>query len=123
MNDPWFYIGWGVIIVVVTCVVWFFFGFFKAIFAQLRADAKRRKAHAGKLKCEGGEWVRIYGDERNQVLSDKKYIKCPFIATRVTPNGYYCEEHWLENSRKTGGLGAAVISWGHKLNHTVKASA
>lgn len=114
-ETPWAILGWIAVSAFVVVVVGVLFVIAKEVISQLLTDRRRKRAHRGKVKCEGGEWVKIYGDERNQILDDKKYIKCPLIATRKTPKGYFCEEHWSENSYK-GGMYAGV-SYGHKLNH------
>ena len=99
MNDSWNIIGWAIIALIILLVLVVFLTYGRVVTAQWRADYKRKRAHAGKVACE---------DEKDGCLN---------TATRVTPNGYYCDVHWLENSRKASMTGS--WSWAHKLNHTM----
>lgn len=65
---------------------------------QLKSNRRGRDAHAGKVECE----------EKN----------CEVISTHVTPNGYYCKDHWLMNSRRKAVHGQ--ISYGHMLQYMMK---
>lgn len=76
-----------------------YFGF-KSYLKQAQTNLRRSRAHAGKVRCE---------DEKED---------CNSIATRVTPNGYFCDIHWLENSRRL--TSSALVSWSHILNHVLK---
>lgn len=118
MDKPWAIIGWIVVAVIGACIAAFAFGMIRVLVSQMFTDWRRKRAHAGKVTCEGEDVERIFGDERNLVGSDKVVHKCNQIAVRVTPNGYFCDDHWMENSRKVGMY--AGISYGHLLNHAMK---
>lgn len=115
---PWAIIGWIILAVIVICLAAFSLGVVEGFAKQFYADWRRKRAHAGKVTCQGEDVEKIYGDERNRIRDDKVTHKCKKIATRVTPNGYFCDDHWEENSRRYGYY--AGISYGHKLNHVVK---
>jgi len=98
MGDSWNVIGWFVIIcgclaaaVVVGTIV-------KVYVQEWLTDVKRKRAHAGKLKCESEE-------------------KCGKLAIRITPRGYFCEDHWEANSKKYTFSG--YVTWAHPLNYTI----
>ena len=74
---------------------------FRAYVAQNRADKKRAKAHEGRLRCD-----------------DKD---CDFLATYLTPNGYFCDWHW-EPMSKREIPGGGFVTWHHVLNHAVHRS-
>lgn len=99
--DSWNIIGWALIILsVVLALVWFV-GVLRRAIPQWRATRKHRRAHAGKVQCESRE-----GD------------KCQRVAIKVTPHGYFCSEHWLQNVRVKTLYGG--YSWSHDLEHAVK---
>lgn len=120
--DPWLLIGWAIIVIFASFLAAFGLGFFKKLMSQYLTDRKRRRAHAGKVGCEGSDVERIYGDERNRVLIDKITHPCKKLATRVTPNGYFCEDHYLENSRRVVSRGNffGQVGYAHKLNYTLR---
>lgn len=60
---------------------------------------QRNRADKGKVKC----YERLY----NGVDSDR----CKSKAGWVTPNGYFCDEHWEKNSRRAG----SKVRWATKL--------
>lgn len=111
MDTPWAIIGW----IVLACIILFsgimFTSIAKVFVSQWLTDWRRKRAHAGKVPCEGYDTELVIDGLR-------KKIECEKIATRVTPNGYFCEDHWSENSRKIGMY--AGISYGHLLNHAMK---
>jgi hypothetical protein len=98
MGDPWTIIGWTIIVGGVLAAVAWFVLVGKAHLDQALSNRERRRADAGKVKC--------YEE------------KCTKISTRVTPNGYYCDDHFGANSKKHTEFGS--WSWAHKLNHTLK---
>lgn len=63
---------------------------------QKATDRRRKAAHAGKVKCEDPD--------------------CDDIATRFTPNGYFCEWHWEPMSKK------GKVTWNHVLYHSIRRS-
>ena len=94
MTEPWLLIGWVFVFIMIAIVGSWIYVVFKKIIGQLLTNRKRNRAHAGKLTCE------VSG--------------CSKIAGRVTPNGYYCEDHWGANARSDRA------SWGYRLNHAYK---
>lgn len=98
LTNPWDIIGWVVIfiaLVIVGSYVWFFASKWGH---QQMTNYRRRRAHAGKVKC------------------DAAY--CEKTSVRETPLGYYCSDHWLENVKRPTYRGG--VSWSHILNHAMK---
>lgn len=97
MGDSWNIIGWAFIVVCVIAAL-IFGGLITKIYTdQWRTNRKRRRAEAGKLKCEAEG--------------------CENIATYTTPNGYFCDDDEGANSKKHSSLGS--WQWAHKLPHTL----
>lgn len=74
---------------------------FKKWRKQKLAVRRHKLAEAGKIECE-----------------DKH---CSDIATRLTPNGFFCEWHWEPMSKRKFLDGGYVI-WSYKLSHAVRRS-
>lgn len=93
-------LAWIIIGFIVLVIATFVGMVLKTIIGQWLSDWKRKRAHAGKVKCE------------------EAHEPCQQVAVRVTPNGYFCGEHWQQNSQRSGAY--ASVSWGHVLNHAMK---
>lgn len=98
MGDSWNIVGWGLIVlaclaaaVVVVVIFW-------AYAKQWLIDIKRKRAHAGKVKCESHEG-------------------CDKLARWITPTGYACDEHEGYMSKKYISVGS--VQWAHRLNYTL----
>lgn len=68
---------------------------------QNQTDRKRQRAHDGKVSCE------------------EDTEKCDKIATVLTHNGYFCNDHWEQNSKywvESGGW----VTWHHVLYHAIR---
>ena len=74
---------------------------FSSFLGQKRTDRKRRRAHDGKLTCEETSYP------------------CSKIAVRLTPNGYFCEDHWEARSKRMLE-GGGHVRWSHILYHSVR---
>lgn len=74
---------------------------FKKWIEQKKANRLRLRAHSGKVLCEDGS--------------------CNSVATRITPNGYFCNDHWGENVKKKL-KGGGSVAWDYPLNHTIRRS-
>lgn len=101
--DPVNILAWIVLAFIALALAIFLGMILKVYIDQKLSDRKRKRAHAGKVRCE----------EREE--------PCQQIAVRVTPNGYFCGEHWQQNSQRAGAY--ATVSWGHVLNHAMKGRA
>lgn len=72
---------------------------FQKWFKQKKTDRERKRAHAGKLKCQ-----------------DKD---CEAVAVMVTPSGYFCGWHWEPMSKKRLNGGGYVV-WNQPLKHSIR---
>jgi hypothetical protein len=97
---PWDIIGWAIVAVVVLRLAW---GVAYVTLGEVRlwrARRLRRRADAGKVTCQ--HVVDIVEDDTVWPVR-----RCRNIATRRTPNGYFCDDHWREHSR-TGSISFAI---------------
>lgn len=81
MPQSWNIIGWLVIGWLCLIVAALFFGVGKVLVEIQIAQWRYRRANAGKLRCQDSE-------------------PCYAMATRQTPNGFFCDAHWPDHSRK-----------------------
>lgn len=70
-------------------------------YQQMMTDRKRKRAHAGKVKCEDPD--------------------CDDIAIMLTPNGYFCDWHWEPMSKRVIE-GGGYVTWNHNLYHAIRRS-
>lgn len=66
---------------------------------QKQTDRKRQRAHDGKVGCE----------ETTEA--------CNRTATVLTHNGYFCDEHWEQNSKYM--VNGGYVTWHHDLYHVM----
>lgn len=105
MPDSWNIIGWLILIFVAALtgitlgkVAWIFFD-------GWRTARRFKRAQAGKVRCEEARSVQR-GDGFGYETAH-----CPNRATRQTPNGFFCEEHYHSHSQLrtlTGGVSFAI---------------
>ena len=69
---------------------------------QKQTDNKRQRAHEGKVLCE---------EEKE---------KCGKTATVLTHNGYFCFDHWEQNSKYL--VNGGYVTWHHLLYHAIRRS-
>lgn len=67
---------------------------------QKQTNRKRQRAHAGKVGC------------------DEEKEACDRTATYLTHNGYFCNEHWEQNSKYM--VNGGYVTWHHKLDHAIR---
>lgn len=68
---------------------------------QKKADRIRKLAHAGKVVCEAPD--------------------CEDMATRFTPNGYFCEWDYEPNIKQMLPNGK-FVTWNHRLYWSIRRS-
>lgn len=96
---PWNIIGWALL---GLFAIWAILSIVMLAdtFIRLALDKrKHRRAHAGKVRCEDPD-------------------PCYAMAVRQTPNGYFCDAHWLDHVSK--GPRYRSISYSHALEWTKK---
>lgn len=90
--NPWNFIGWILVIFFVIALaplLWELVRLSGALLGDWRDARRLKRAHAGRILC--GE--------------------CSRTATRQTPNGFYCENHFWNHSRKGGVSFAFPLAW------------
>lgn len=97
MGDSWNIIGWIVLVLAGLAVVAVAWIIFRAYIDQWRVNWRRRRADGGKLKCQSEA--------------------CSKTSRYVTPNGYFCEDHEGENSKKKVLTGS--VMYAHPLAYTI----
>ena len=73
---------------------------FRKWYDQKKTDRRRKQAHAGKVGCESPG--------------------CDKVATRYTPNGYFCEWDYEPMTKQDLGEGK-FVTWSHTLQHVRRA--
>lgn len=102
MNDATLFVVCILLPLVLIIFAYYFSKPLKATWVQKRTDDKRERAHAGKVKCEETE------------------EKCDKIATFLTHNGYFCHDHWEQNSKYE--VNGGFVTWHHILYHAIRRS-
>lgn len=90
------------VLLLVIGITWFAL---RSRLGDAAASLWRKLADKGKIKCRHPS----YG-------GDGTYKLCKNKAGWVTPNGYFCDDHWEINSRrKTADGSRGRVRWAHKL--------
>lgn len=97
--NPWTLVGWIVaifLLIAFSPLLWtLFVKLPAAIWGDLVADRRLRRAKAGKVLCEH---------------------PCGAKATRQTPNGFYCESHFNDRGNAEKRITSGSVSYAFVLD-------
>lgn len=106
--NPWTLIGWIVAIFLLISLSPLILALLKipvALAADLRDQRTLRRAHRGRLGCQHREADRLGGE-----------TSCYNVATRRTPNGFYCEDHFNDRRNAERRTFSGSVSYAFVLD-------